>query len=207
MTDTKWVWMDLETTGLSARDDVILEFAVVITDEFGVPYADFTGLVKDETYTWEERVEEVMTASTKPDVFVRNMHIENNLWNELETEDSYSTADAEYEIIKFLSANGVTSGSSPLFGSSIGSLDRPFILSKMPHLNEFLSYRNMDNSSIKILCEKHRTDLAKKLSHRYRDWGETQTSTPHRALYDTHASIMEYRFYLDNFFDLDDSNG
>jgi oligoribonuclease len=192
-------WIDLETTGLSAENDVILEIGLIVTDKFGKELASFARTIcEPNNRHWVDRVFEVENAQNNdfPDCYVRDMHRKSGLWRDInEDPDVVTLARAEHDAIGFLIDNGVQYQEVPLFGSSIGSLDRPFVLSHMPHLNDHTHYRNMDNSSIKILVNTHRPDLADMRDELL----GSGSSSDHRVLGDCRFSIAEYQFYMKHF--------
>src|SRR4029450_11711233 len=79
----------------------------------------------------------------------------------------------------------VAAGVSPLCGNSIG-VDRRFLHSQLPALDEYLHYRSIDVSSLKELCRRWYPDV-------YRD--RPGKKAPHRALDDVLESIAELRYY------------
>ena len=59
----------------------------------------------------------------------------------------------------------------------------------MPELERFFHYRNLDVSSIKILAERWRPDVAERVVK----------SSSHQALADVRESVAELKFYRKNF--------
>ena len=79
-------------------------------------------------------------------------------------------------------------GESPLCGNTI-SQDRRFLIKYMPDLASFFHYRNLDVTSLKIMINMWRSDLAI----------DANKNSKHRALDDVYDSINELRHYRDRF--------
>ena len=71
--------------------------------------------------------------------------------------------------------------------------DRRFLARQMPELEKFFHYRNLDVSSLNILSNFWRPDIAKSV----------KKSSKHRALEDIKDSINELIHYKSTFFNLD----
>ena len=94
---------------------------------------------------------------------------------------------AASETIAFLE-QWVPAGASPMCGNSICQ-DRRFMARHMPELERYFHYRNLDVSSLKILAQRWRPDVAAGFSKR----------SVHLALDDIRDSIEELRHYRDHF--------
>ncbi len=174
---TKFLWVDLEMTGLVPNKDVILEVAAEVTD---------TGL--DTLASYEATVQH------DKDLVVRRMQ-ENVWWNDypenrdafIEGLDSSKTLQqVEQELIALLDEHF---GSEPavLAGNSIHS-DRSFIKQWMPELDLRLHYRMLDVTSWKMVMQSM--------------YGvEFEKPEVHRAFEDIQASIAELQHYLEWFKD------
>lgn len=198
MTDIepKLCWIDLETTGLDANEEVPLELALAISDESGRVLDVFSTLVHDETSEYNERI----TAAKKHE-FVGTMHESSGLWDELDNREvhGYRTLhNADKAAVAWLDKLGVPK--LPLAGSSIGSLDRPFVLRHFPLLNARLHYRNIDVSTLKELCKVLNPSLYEKMQAEY----AKEHKESHRAVDDIFDSIAEYVSYIDNFLFVED---
>lgn len=166
------VWIDLETTGLSVARHVILEIASVVTDkdlnvvgEGPILVVHHPDEVLDRAAAWSERqhgVSGLLEASRASGISLR---------------------EAEQRTLAFLRKH-THRKISPLCGNSI-LLDRRFLMRHMPDLNEHLSHRNIDVSSISELAYRWFPGAASKLDKEYL----------HRAESDIHESIDELRFY------------
>jgi oligoribonuclease len=190
----EYIWIDLETTGLDATDDIPLEVALVLTDEWGTELAEATWLVHDDTAAFKEKV---YMAAQHP--IIGPMHSDSGLFAALanrEAESYGGVYEVDQWMTEFLQQNGVEKGTLPLAGNSIGSLDRPFCLSYFHMFNDWTHYRNVDISSFKEVCRKTNPTLYAQLEPII----GTKADATHRALDDVKASIREYKAYIDNFF-------
>jgi oligoribonuclease len=172
------VWIDLEMTGLDPEHDEIVEIACIVTD------ADLTEL--------DAGISLVVKPSDEPlasmdDVVVR-MHTESGLLDEIP--DGIALADAEAQVLAYVSAHVPEARRAPLAGSSV-YVDRGFLARYMPDLDTHMHYRLVDVSSIKELVRRW--------------YPRVYFATPekhgnHRALGDIRESIAELRYYRDAVF-------
>ncbi len=176
------VWIDLEMTGLSPRDDRILEIATVITD----PHLD---LIEEGPVL---AIRQSLVRLAQMDAWNTRTHTESGLVNRVR-ESEMDEAEAERLTLAFI-AKHVPSNHSPLCGNSICQ-DRRFLARYMPRLESYLHYRNLDVSSIKELLVRWRPDLLD---------GFRKNNT-HRALDDIRESIAELKFYRRTFLRADAS--
>jgi oligoribonuclease len=174
--DTRFVWCDLEMTGLDDQTCTIIQMAILITD----------GSLKElgmlEQTVWQpESVLETMTP------FVRNMHTENGLLSRVRA-SQIGLAEAEQRACELLLQH-VPYRKGVLAGNSIWQ-DRRFLLRYMPHFEQLLHYRQVDVSTIKVLSKTW-----------YGSKGESpQKPSSHTALEDIRASIAELSWYRDHCF-------
>ena len=170
------VWMDLEMTGLISETDRIIEISTVITDielkliAVGPQLAIFQ----------EPEVLAQMNA------WNQKHHGESGLIERVENSD-ITIEKAEERTLRFIKEY-VVEGEAPLCGNSIHQ-DRRFLYQYMPALNEFLSYRNIDVSTIKELTYRWFPDLPK-----------FEKQNKHTALEDVHESIAELAYYRKHIF-------
>ncbi len=179
-------WIDLETTGLDADRDRPLEIGAVLTDRY-LRYVDtFHALIWEDVASYQESVTHAVD-------FVKDMHTKNGLFKDLDDPHTHKLTRLEVDraILQWLHAHGVEKETLPMAGSSIGSLDRPFVLKHFTMLNSFLHYRNIDISSIKELCRMWRPDLLDALHDE-----QPSDAKWHRVLEDCEGSISEYKFYI-----------
>ena len=185
------IWTDLETTGLDPKNDIILEVAVVVTDDDLNEIAHYTSLVIEENPARFVPSSHELAKDTEKRV-VYDAHFDNGLVTDLciarDREPFPSTAHVQQEIVAFLNANGVHEGMEmndrpPLAGSTI-SFDRGFLDAYMPEVIALLHYRNVDVSTVRELAFR---------------WWPTLEAPPkkgaHRALDDIRESLNLLRFY------------
>lgn len=165
-------FLDIETTGLDSQRDQVLEIGVVVMSD------DLTGLVTERN--WVLPLEHKYPLSD----FILDMHSDekNGLLSECYQSWNYAAFD---EIDEWFSST--VKGKPPLCGSSV-HFDRSFC-STRKFIRHF-SYRNVDVSSIKELCQRWAPEVYEK-----RPRGQKK----HRALPDCWDTINELRYYREHF--------
>lgn len=192
------VWCDIETTGLSAHHgDVPLELGLRVTDIEGKKLSERKWLVWGRGSKYSDEWKNAL-ANMIP--YVASMHKENGLLKDLDLFDKSTCSQVETEAIAWLLSCGVDEKEQPLCGSSVGSLDRPMLIEYFPKLNEFLSHRNIDISSIKELCRRLNPVLLNNILGQM----PPKDDAPHRVFGDIDLSIQEYLLYCENFLIVDD---
>jgi oligoribonuclease len=191
-TKVEMVWLDMETTGLDALQDVPLEVGIILTDRWG-------NIVKDgkvKYLVWEDApaFSEAVHRGRSTEV-VNDMHVKSGLWDDLENETHMTRRTVDQMLISFLKNHGVEKGTMPMCGSSVGSLDRPFVIRHFPRLNKFLHYRNIDISTVKELCKLLNPEIYEQI----KPFIGTKEDALHRVMDDCLASIHEYNVYQDEF--------
>jgi oligoribonuclease len=177
--DGRLVWIDLEMTGLSIEDHVIVEIACIVTDADLKPVDEGIDLVIHADAAELEHMDD----------FVRGMHTKSGLLPEIQT-SNVSVADAEARVLAYVKQYVPVPGIAPLCGNSIG-VDRRFLDRYMRELDTYLHYRSIDVSSLKELCRRWYPVIYRKRP------GKNET---HRALDDIRESIEELRYYRENLF-------
>ncbi len=172
---TKFLWLDLEMTGLDVAHDVILEVAVEITDANLQTLATYEARIRQEKAVVLERMQKNVWWQGYPenrDDFIKNL------------EGAKPLAVAEKEIVALIEQHF---GAEPavLAGNSIHN-DRNFIRAHMKELELKLHYRMLDVSSFKVLMQSKYGEIFEK-------------DSAHRAFEDVQASIAELQYYLDWF--------
>ena len=167
------IWIDCEMTGLSLKNDRLVEIAVLVTDSELNLIGEGVDVVIHATESQLEGMND----------FVREMHTNSGLITEIPK--GMSIAAAEAKIIAYLESASTIAGKSPLAGNSVG-VDRAFIDRDMPLLSAYLHYRTIDVSSIK--------ELARRWNPKAYFNAPAKTGN-HRALGDIQDSIVELAYY------------
>jgi oligoribonuclease len=165
-------WIDLEMTGLDPDTDRIIEIATLVTNR------DLDVLAEGPVIAIHhpEPVLELM------DDWNRATHGASGLLDRVRGSSS-SEREAEVATLDFL-ARHLGRGVSPMCGNSICQ-DRRFLARRMPELERFFHYRNLDVSTVKELARRWAPDVLA---------GFTKKSV-HLALDDIRDSIAELRYY------------
>ena len=160
-------------TGLNPDVDSLVEIAVVITDsELNIVDEGIDIVIKPRPESLAQMND-----------FVRNMHTESGLINELAS--GLTIEEAEKIVLEYIQRFVPNAKESPLAGNTIGT-DRLFISKYMPLVDAHLHYRSIDVSSIKELSRRWYPRVYFQLPKK--DGG-------HRALADILESIDELRYY------------
>lgn len=166
------IWLDLEMTGLDPDNDSIIEIATVVTDKhlsvlaegpvFAIHQSDSVLAGMDE---WNTR-----------------QHTSSGLVERVR-QSTTTAAEAEQSTLTFL-RQFVEHRGSPMCGNSVCQ-DRRFLARRMPSLERYFHYRNLDVSTIKELARRWAPEVAAAVAKESR----------HTALADIHESIEELRHY------------
>jgi oligoribonuclease len=167
------IWLDLEMSGLNPETDVILELAAIATD------SDLN--VLDELP--EIVIHQDESLFSKMDQWNQEHHTKSGLWTRVQ-ESTTTLDECTSSFSNWLKKNTAKNKSS-LCGNSIWQ-DRRFLVRFMPEIDEFLHYRMLDVSTLKILAQHWKPDL------------HFQKKGEHRALEDIRESIEELRFYREH---------
>lgn len=170
-------------TGLDPLKDRILEVACILTD------GDLGHMQKGPSLVLHCPKKELEEMGS----WCREHHGKSGLTQAC-LRSCMTASDAEQRIIAFLKLNGVGAKEAVLAGNSV-HMDKEFLRREMPELIEFLHYRILDISSIKVVAKSWFPRVAPP-KKRYR----------HRALADIQESIEELAYYRKQIFrDLEDS--
>jgi len=164
----KIFWIDLEMTGLDAVENVIIEFAGIVTDGQLKEQGQFHSVV----YQPQEELD-------KMDEWNRKTHGGSGLLAKIP--QGKPLPEVEREVLDFL-ADHFSSGEAIIAGNSIHQ-DRKFIDRYMPDLADFIHYRMLDVSCFKLVF-KNMYDV------------HFEKGNSHRALDDIYESIAELKHYL-----------
>jgi oligoribonuclease len=170
-------WIDLEMTGLSPENDVIIEIATVVTTSDLEIVAEGPNLAIHQPDAVLERMDE----------WNRRQHGASGLVARVKA-SRITAADAEARTLAFLGTHVAPSG-SPMCGNSVCQ-DRRFLARYMPSLERFFHYRNLDVSTVKELARRWAPPVASELTK----------ESAHLALADIHESIKELRYYRAHLF-------
>jgi oligoribonuclease len=173
--DSRFVWLDLEMTGLNPDVDEILEIAVVITGADLKPLGEMTRVIRHP----EETLEHMSGV-------VQRMHSRNGLVKDVLA--STTTLREAERIALALLVEHCQPGEAVLCGNGI-HYDWRFLVRHMPRLEHYLHYRQIDVSTMRILVETWAPTLVYEGAR-----------SDHRALADAHASISELRHYCEKVF-------
>lgn len=171
MSSDNLVWIDLEMTGLDPLADVILQAALVVT----------TGELEpiDELAVDVAQPEEALGRMIP---FVREMHTRTGLLERVRA-SSMNVHQAERLLLERIAAT--CPAPATLCGNSVWT-DRRFIARHMPTLDQYLHYRLVDVSTLKVLAQ------------RWYGAGavfEKPAAGEHDAAVDIKNSIAELRYY------------
>ncbi|HYC59502.1 MAG TPA: oligoribonuclease [Thermoanaerobaculia bacterium] len=171
------VWIDCEMTGLDSSKDGLLEIATIITNY------DLEIIARGPVLAirQSERKLEAM------DRWNQRTHKKSGLLDRVR-EEGVSVAEAERQTLRFIRRYCYVR-TAPLCGNSIGQ-DKRFLAVYMPKLHDFLHYKIIDVSSIKLLAS---------------EWYRGRYKSPkkqelHRALADIEESIAELAYYREHVF-------
>lgn len=178
-------WVDLETTGLDAQNDPILEIGVIVTDFDLVPHFGYKGIVK---LSDEHKTRLRLPQNEIP----LRMHAENGLIKEAkESEDTLQVIESE--IIGMLK-NKTTQGKGEFMvaGSGIARFDMDVLKYQMPELFSWFAYFPFDvgvlRRSSRILAGNR--DVVPPIRESFQEGQKA-----HRAYEDVKAHLAEGQEY------------
>lgn len=171
------LWIDLETTGLKASRDLVLEIACVITDE---------------NFEIVDQCQAVIAPASLPlaeiDPYVRAMHTKNGLFAEICAGAGLALDVADLEFEAWIGAFQASAAGPLLLGGSTPSFDRGFLEHHMPRVAGRLHYRSLDVTSISELAARTWPDV-------YENRPRPASDVEHRAMPDILHSITTARYY------------
>lgn len=177
MSQTKYVLLDLETTGLDPKKDQILEVgAIALT-------ADLEELARFECrvhYPAEGVLGQVVRLANPIDPFVQAMHTKNGLWTECAAE-SLAETDADLLLREWLTQLGFAEKSVVLMGNSI-HFDHGFLKARFPETAAMLHYRVMDIGGLRRWLTGFGIPLP-----------EVPADMPHRSMPDCEIELRDAR--------------
>lgn len=171
------IWIDAEMTGLNPEIDVLLEVALVVTDDNLIP--------QDAGVSWV--IHQSPEALASMNDVVKALHTTSGLVAEVQKSVT-TVADVEQALVDRISGYcGRSEG--VLCGNSVWQ-DKLFLKRFMPRVVDHLHYRILDVTAFKVAIAR---------------WyaGDPLSVFPktnaHRALGDIYESIEELRYYKRNF--------
>jgi oligoribonuclease len=167
-------WMDLEMTGLDADRDVILEIAVLITNDDLAIVAEGPDLVVHAPAEALDSMEDIVV----------KMHATSGLRIAVEA-STLSVEQAGVTVLEFLRQHIAEPRTVPLCGNSIAT-DRRFLARYLPEVDAWFHYRSIDVSTVKELCRRWYPAAFK---------AAPVKAGGHRAMDDIRESVAELAYY------------
>jgi len=165
-------------TGLDIVADALIEVAALVTDfDLEVLGEGVDIVIKPPPEAMDQMVE-----------FVRGMHVNSGLLDELD--GGTTLDDAEAQVLAYVREHCTDGSRPPLAGNTVAT-DRAFLARDMAGLEQFLHYRIVDVSSIKELSRRW-------FPRAY--YNAPSKGGNHRALADIRESIEELRYYREAVF-------
>ena len=174
MKDKKFIWLDLEMTGLDPDVHQIVEIASLVTDETFKVIEEGPSIVIKQS-------KEVLIQC---DPIAKKMHEKSGLWDEI-SKSKVSLDEAANKTLTFFKKH-TYENNSPMCGNTI-SQDRRFLLKYMPDVESFFHYRHLDVSSFKIMYDT---------LYPHADSFSYEKKNAHRAKDDILESVAELKFYI-----------
>lgn len=168
----RYLWCDLETTGLDEHADAILECAVIVTD---------VDLIPIRADSWVIGMTDLARARLAENEKVRDMHTRNGLIAECER-SSGTVGELDRDLERLISAfewDEANDGKPILAGSTIG-FDHKFLAIDCPVASALLHYRSLDVTPIKLMI----VDVL---------GGRFAKAEKHRAMDDVSESLLQAR--------------
>lgn len=189
MKDHEAVFLDLETTGLDPIKEEIIELGIARVDT-----RSWSVVESHSAVIWTDEIQSRLEGDTLGE-FIVKMHTRSGLLPELKDlfnrgVETRTYEDAEESVLSVVKGWGAKR--TPIWGSSV-HFDRKFLEQKMPKLNEFFHYRNVDSSSEMERLKVKNPQIWKSIDN---DESKYQgTSADHRVMEDIlHSIDMERRF-------------
>jgi len=166
-------------TGLDPARHVIVEMATLITNDSLELVAEGPDVVVHATEDQLAEMDDIVVA----------MHTKSGLLDQIRA-STVSLEEAGAQTMEFLKQHIDTPGTVPLCGNSIG-MDRRFLATHLPDIENFLHYRSVDVTTIKELTRRWFPSVLSSVPRK---------QVGHRALDDITESINELRFYRERVF-------
>lgn len=174
----RFVWIDCEMTGLDVAKDVLLEIATIITDTNLDIIAEGPNII---IHQHSEHLEAMIP-------FVKELHKESGLIDEV-SRSTISLQDAQDQTLALI-VQHCKAQEAVLAGNSVWQ-DAMFLRKYMPQVIDYLNYRLLDVSAIKLVIKQwYAQDPCVNF----------KKAETHRALADIRESINELKHYREHFF-------
>lgn len=173
------LWLDCETTGLSAQHDHLLEVAAVLTNKDATKeYGTYENVI----YYPEVEVQEIKKRTVD---FVLGMHTKTGLWDRLPDGEYLDVVDEE--LLSFVKSVSPEPRKTRLAGNSV-RLDLNFAEKYLPMTYSHLHYRSIDVSALAYTLDT--------------SWGVVDgvyhKEKKHTAIDDIRESIAEFHWLRDS---------
>lgn len=181
--ESKMVWVDLETTGLWELDPNLpqremLEIAFIVTDN-----------ELNELEVYESLVLPSQRSLDAMDPYVKEMHTSNGLLDKVKNNWAPSVGKVESEILTILNKHKTYNNYLYWTGNSIASLDLKFLGHYMPKLSRDkggpMHYQSIDISGLRLALGFHTG-----INYIY------PKPETHRALEDVRNCMKEYKYIM-----------
>lgn len=176
MDESSIIWVDVESTGVDAYEDYLLEIAAAVTDMSGNVISDLIEFIIPPT----ENLGSIQNFTNKR---VLDMHEQSGLWRDLWNAGAITMSEVDRELSDWVDRLGL-SPSKTFFGGNSITLDREFVEYNLPEFYAHFSHRSIDVTSIALMLQGNF------------DLENFQKRLLHRAGSDVLESIEEYKFYL-----------
>ena len=177
----RFVWVDIETSGLDVEVEQIFEVGFRITDLDFEPVDMFTIQIWSDTHR---------IAAEGASDYVKEMHEKNSLWKDAK-EYGVTPAVASMRMRKWLDEHEIGKD-DPMCGSTV-SFDRGFIKYHYPQIEERFSYRDINVSTVKELCRRFNPEMYESLDE------DTKPLKQHRVQACLLDTVNEAAWYKENF--------
>lgn len=173
---TKFLWLDLEMTGLNSQKNRIVEVAAIVTDHNLKELATYHSLIAHDETSLKAQLEADPFWSAHPAAAKKIIQ---------DSRQGNSEAQVEQELITLVKKYFMPGEAVYLAGNSI-RVDRLFIDQWLPKFAILLHYRMLDVTAFKLWwVSQGGQEFVKKENH--------------RALEDIRESIAELQFYTSKF--------
>lgn len=193
--DAFFAFGDIETGGLNGRLDngqmgmsfyPIFEIAFIVTDAELNPIGEPLHLV----------IHQDEEAISKSHPWALDFHTESGLIKEVR-QSTLTLEQAEEKIISHFASLGIAkfdrnSRTGIIFAGNSIMFDRTYFMAQMPKLHEYMHYRQLDVSSLAVLCKAWKPEISEKVG--------AIKSNAHLALPDIIDCIAELKVYRDELF-------